>query len=634
MRSSFTLSPRHSTRTMITRFFHFPSRAYALVLLILCSLTTASTSLSQLEHFITARGDKLMNGNEEFRFVSFNIPNLHYIEDNQTFSQPNPWRIADEFEIRDALTSIQQIGGKVTRMYVPSVRKETDDSTIIRHVEGPGKFNEEAFRAYDKILQIANQTGVRVIIPLVDNWWWWGGPKEYAAFRGKEKEEFWTDSLLISDFKKTIEFIVNRVNTYTGVPFRQDKAILGWETGNELECPFTWTKEIAAYIKSLDTNHLVIEGTHSTEISDDALGDPNINVLSTHHYRSSLSQTLERITNAREKARGRKPYFIGEFGFIPTADMRTIIDTVISNGMSGILIWSLRTHNRDGGFYYHTEPGYNITSYRWPGFESGVAMDEVAVCQLFREKAYQIYGREPEPLPTPDPPQFLPIETPYKISWKGSAGAMSYLIQRKSDDDVLWQVIAPKANDSNIGYRPLFMDTTVEIGKKYLYQMRAKNTTGYSELSEPFGPVSVDYRMLVDEMEGESNIYAKSGGIRLLNFKDVAKAKEDNSRVAGETGDFIVYKLPGRIISVQVDIFMTTNDEKNAIGLLSGDNSDTLSTLPFTRQIFEPFRNVYGYYTPVTYLSRDLPADHRYVKIALSGNVQISRVEVKYGGIE
>ena len=67
--------------------------------------------------------------------------------------------------------------------------------TSFRHVEGPGKFNEEAFKAYDKVLQIANKVGIRVIIPLVDNWWWWGGPKEYAAFRGKQKDEFRTQSL-------------------------------------------------------------------------------------------------------------------------------------------------------------------------------------------------------------------------------------------------------------------------------------------------------------------------------------------------------------------------------------------------------------------------------------------------------
>jgi len=59
--------------------------------------------------------------------------------------------------------------------------------------------------------------------------------------------------------------LINRVNSYTGVPYKEEKAILGWETGNELEVPdFAWTREIAAYIKSLDKNHLFNRGNIQT----------------------------------------------------------------------------------------------------------------------------------------------------------------------------------------------------------------------------------------------------------------------------------------------------------------------------------------------------------------------------------
>ncbi|HMK39190.1 MAG TPA: hypothetical protein VK569_07595, partial [Bacteroidota bacterium] len=127
----------------------FLRRTRILSLLLLLGVSPAGNAFSQFRDFITASGDRLMDGKEELRFVSFNIPNLHYIEDNFTFTEPNPWRIADAYEIRDALLSIRQLGGRVTRMYVPSVRKETDDSGVVRHVLGPGMFNEDAFRAYD-----------------------------------------------------------------------------------------------------------------------------------------------------------------------------------------------------------------------------------------------------------------------------------------------------------------------------------------------------------------------------------------------------------------------------------------------------------------------------------------------------
>lgn len=566
-----------------------------------------------------------MDGDEELRFVSYNIPNLHYVEDNLAFNQPNPWRIANEFEIRDALTSIRQMGARVTRMYVPSVRKEIDDSGIVRHIEGPGRFNEEAFSGYDKVLEIANETGVRVIFPLLDNWWWWGGPKEYARFRGKQKEEFWTDSLLIADFKKTISFIITRVNPITGIPYKEDKAILGWETGNELQAPFLWTKEIAEYIKSLDTNHLVIEGTHSPEVSDEALLEPNIDVVSTHYYLPP-EQMIGWIVKARDKARNKKPYFVGEFGSMPTADMRKIIDTVISTGVSGIMLWSLRGHNRDGGFYYHS------IVYRWPGFESGKPWNEIDVMTMFREKAWQINGRTPEPVPAPEPPRLLPIETPWKISWQGSTGASSYNIERKSEGDFLWQVIATKVSDAEFGYRPLYADTTARVGMSYFYRVRARNASGYSEPSEPFGPVTVMYRMMIDEMENDSKFQGKSGELQFLAPRDAGRAKEDRSRLVGKTGDFVVYSLPSAIRSLQVDLFSTSARADTAMRLLSGVSADSMHVLAPLRQVYEPLQNEYKYYTSVSLRAVDLPVDDRFVKIILAADCQISRVELQYIG--
>ena len=80
-----------------------------------------------------------MEGNTELRFVSYNLPNLHYIEDNQEFTNRNPWRVANEFEIRDALQAIKQAGGRVTRMYVISVRKENEPPDIISPRRGAGQ---------------------------------------------------------------------------------------------------------------------------------------------------------------------------------------------------------------------------------------------------------------------------------------------------------------------------------------------------------------------------------------------------------------------------------------------------------------------------------------------------------------
>ena len=89
----------------------------------------------------------------------------------------------------------------------------------------------------DLVLKIAREKGVRVFVPLVDQWWWMGGRAEYAAFRGKQPDDFWTDEQVISDFEKTISHVLNRKNTLTGVVYKDDPTIFGWETGNEIKPP-------------------------------------------------------------------------------------------------------------------------------------------------------------------------------------------------------------------------------------------------------------------------------------------------------------------------------------------------------------------------------------------------------------
>jgi mannan endo-1,4-beta-mannosidase len=108
-------------------------------------LVAGATVSAQFKTFVSVKAEQLMDGDQELRFLFFSIPNLYSIEDNQEFTNPSSWRPADEFEIREALTAIKQPGGRVVRLYTPSVRMAKDDPGIVRHVNGPGVFDEDAF---------------------------------------------------------------------------------------------------------------------------------------------------------------------------------------------------------------------------------------------------------------------------------------------------------------------------------------------------------------------------------------------------------------------------------------------------------------------------------------------------------
>jgi len=567
-----------------------------------------------------------MDGDEEFRFISYNIPNLHYIEDYLDFDQINPWRLPDEFEIRDALETIKQMNGKVARMYVLSVRKKGESKKIIRHVEAPGVFDEEAFRTLDKVMQIANEVGVRVIIPFIDNWWWWGGPEEYAAFRNKSKDEFWTDPQLISDFKRTIEFLLLRRNIYTGELYKDDKALFGWETGNELVCSYSWTKEIASFIKSLDPNHIVIEGTHAQTLTEDAISDPNIDVLTTHHY-TRIDETMKNILKNEQLAKEKKPYYIGEFGLNSLENLKTIVDTVINSNLSGILLWSLRSHNRDGGFYMHLEKN-GFGSYRFPGFVSGIAYNEKEMIDFMRAKAYEIDGKTAPPLEIPASPKLLDIKDIYHISWQGSVGASSYIIERSESGSDVWTVIVDSVTDADIAYKPLFMDTTAVLGHKYFYRVIAKNESGKSEHSNEVGPVKVDFLKIIDEMIDDSKIFKKEGVIEPILFKEIYQVKEDNSRLEAQSGSSVIYKVPESISSFLVDVFMRNN--VCGITLLASDSLNNFTPLAAKIESFPPQKNVYGFLTPVKYSCDEFTEGTKYVKILCNDEAQLSRVEIEY----
>jgi mannan endo-1,4-beta-mannosidase len=387
---------------------------------------------AEIEHFITRRGDKLFAGDEEFRFISFNIPNLHLVEDDLSPGRETAWGWPNEFEITDALESVDQMGGTVVRTYVLSVRKDGSDMGDQVYVKAPGEFNEQAFQVLDLALKLANEKGIRLIVPLVDQWWWMGGRQEYAAFRGKHADDFWTDEQIIRDFEETIRYVLNRKNTLTGVAYKDDPTIFGWETGNEIKPPHEWTKRIAAFIKSIDDKHVVIDGNSLQGVSQEQVDDPNIDVITTHHYPQPLGNFIKPIREAWQMCKGKKPYFVGEFGFIPADEVKEVLDLVVDEGMSGALIWSLRYHHRDGGFYWHSEPlGAGIfKAYHWPGFASGDAYEEIETLKHIRDAAFAIRGLDVPPIPKPQPPTLLPISDPSAISWQGSVGAAQYDVLR------------------------------------------------------------------------------------------------------------------------------------------------------------------------------------------------------------
>lgn len=575
------------------------------------------------EHFVSAEGDRLMDGDREYRFISFNIPNLHIIEDQMPFDEINAWRLPDTYELNDVLESVAQMGGQVVRIYTITVKRPDDLPGTPKHVLGPGEFNEEAFKSLDNMMAIAAKHGIRVIIPLIDNWPWMGGRAEYAGFRGKEKDEFWTDPQLRDDFKKTINYLINRTNTVTGVKYRDDKALLAWETGNELTSTPEWVADIAAYIKSQDSNHLIIDGYHSNRLRKSSLTDPNISLVTTHHYEHDPGMMARNIRENQVMNKGRKPYFVGEFGFISTAGLETVIDAIIDSGVTGGLSWSLRFHSRDGGFYWHSE-GQGLGLYKafhWPGFNSASDYDEKNVMSLMRNKAFKIRGKNVPALHPPKAPLLLPIDSPAALNWQGSVGASGYDIQRRRLPDGSWITLVKNITDAEEAYRALYTDSETISGKTYEYRVRARNDAGASKWSNVRGPVKGIGPILVDPMMRTAQIFASDGKLEFTK-KDSRQAKEDLYRLAGQRDAYVVYYLADPFDQFQIDCFFPEGVEAPKIEVSHDGISYKEVSVKSKNYFLED--EAYGYWKPVRYSYHKKDSNIQYLKITWQTNMQLA----------
>ncbi len=580
-----------------------------------------------LQNFITARDGQLLDGEKPFRFLSFNIPNLLLVEDNMPFTEENPWRLPDKSEINDALATVAQMGGTVARTYVISVQRTNDAPGTPRHVLAPGKFNEAAFRALDEVLAAANRTGVRLIIPLVDNWPWMGGRAEYARFRGKSKDDFWTDPQLVADFEQTIRFILTRTNTITGVRYCDDKAVLCWETGNEIPSPAAWTRAIAGYIKSLDTNHLVMDGFNTSVLRDESLEIPEVDIVTTHHYPGMKKSFAELIRANADKAKGKKPYVVGEFGFVSTEQMSEAMQAIGDSSAAGGLLWSLRFRNRDGGFYWHSEPyGGNLyKAFHWPGSALGEPYDETKLLNLVRSNAFAIRRLPVPPVAIPAPPKLLPIADAAAISWQGSAGATGYQVERAAKRAGDWQIISTNVDEAFTQYRPQFADENVPAGK-WFYRVRARNESGISEPSNIVGPVKVKSATLVDELANLSKTHWQRGDWKITN-RDCRSAKEDAHRAAGLAGDVLIYQLPTAVQSFRVFAFFP-KDESDVKFSVS-DDGQNFHDVTVQKRIYFHGAGEYGYWKPFLFHAEKIRGG-TFLRLELTGETQIGRVEITH----
>jgi mannan endo-1,4-beta-mannosidase len=140
----------------------------------------------------------------------------------------------------------------------------------------PGEYNQSVLDGLDFFLSEMGKRNMRAVMVLNNYWQWSGGTAQYVSWSegsaipypgdwGKfmsYSAKFYACEECQSWYRNHINMLIQHTNSYTGLQYKNDPTIFSWELANEpRRYPQTWIDETAAYIKSLDPNHLVTTGS-------------------------------------------------------------------------------------------------------------------------------------------------------------------------------------------------------------------------------------------------------------------------------------------------------------------------------------------------------------------------------------
>ncbi|EGN99795.1 glycoside hydrolase family 5 protein [Serpula lacrymans var. lacrymans S7.3] len=239
---------------------------------------------------------------------------------------------------------------------------------------------------FDNVVAAAAKYNIRLIVTLTNNWDNYGGMDVYVdqiLGEGQPHDYFYTNSEVIAAYQNYVKAFVSRYLT--------EPTIFGWELANEPRCTGStnatsgtcttttiteWIKTMSAYIKSIDTNHLVGLGdegwfndANSTDYAYDGsqgidfnanLAVDTIDFGTFHVYPFTWGEDTdpiefgtEWIENHRDsQATYNKPVLMEEFGvFVDQNQTETYenwYSTVIDGGLAGVLIWQAGSNLTNG----------------------------------------------------------------------------------------------------------------------------------------------------------------------------------------------------------------------------------------------------------------------------------------------
>ena len=225
--------------------------------------------IPELDHFIQTEGADFVRDGEPFYFSGGNNDMIRrapkwYVD--MVFDEAaelglgalRTWVYAGKCYIGDCKNTNNKV--------IPDPAEDGSDA-----VESLPPLNETVMRQLDYAIYKANETGVRLVLPLLSNTASHTGITDFVRYTASASshDDFYTDPNCRNLYKEYVEAVLTRENVYTGREYRNDPGIMLWELVNEPDLLDNdgstsimqdWIEEMAPYIKSIDDNHLLSTG--------------------------------------------------------------------------------------------------------------------------------------------------------------------------------------------------------------------------------------------------------------------------------------------------------------------------------------------------------------------------------------
>ncbi|MEX2117175.1 MAG: mannanase [Bacteroidota bacterium] len=235
------------------------------------------------EEFISVRQMRFIHKGKPHYFAGANMWYGAYLGSTGT--------IGDRARLRRELNALDELGVDNLRILAASELSASRRSVKPAFQPSPGIVDDSLLAGLDFLLAEMAERDMHAVLYLSNYWEWSGGFTQYNIWTGGPVIDpdttghtwdeymdyaatFYANQPAQELFRDYIKRIVTRVNTVNGRPYSKDPTIMAWQLANEPR-PGTvgdwgesnvpnfneWIHRTAAFIDSLDGNHLISTGS-------------------------------------------------------------------------------------------------------------------------------------------------------------------------------------------------------------------------------------------------------------------------------------------------------------------------------------------------------------------------------------